>query len=323
MSTLAAPAAPSRARPHRGAAELAARIQIPRRLPVRYDGQPLRHLSHSSYTQVPAVPRRLAPPLPARRAHPAERRTCSSAPASTTPSPPTTATCSTCGERAHARPAPGRLPRPLDARARRRTGQARRALGRTSSTSRARSPWACRRSRSRLRELVPAARPAGRRPARARVRARARPGMDDPGLPRPRDAAPERRRRRARPGDRRLQGQEHAALPGQGRPRPAGRPLPRRALARRRARRAVLLRPDRQARQETQDHEHRVRRHPPHGPASCARRSCGSRRPPARSHALYERFGPDEPWGFADPSGWKCSPRYCGHHARCPGGGGL
>jgi hypothetical protein len=38
---------------------------------------------------------------------------------------------------------------------------------------------------------------------------------------------------------------------------------------------------------------------------------------------LYERFGPDEPWGFADPSGWKCSPRYCAHHARCPGGGGL
>jgi hypothetical protein len=40
-------------------------------------------------------------------------------------------------------------------------------------------------------------------------------------------------------------------------------------------------------------------------------------------HALYERYGPDEPWGFADPSGWKCAPRYCSHHARCPGGGGL
>jgi hypothetical protein len=39
--------------------------------------------------------------------------------------------------------------------------------------------------------------------------------------------------------------------------------------------------------------------------------------------ALYERYGPDEPWGFADPSGWKCSPRYCAHHARCPGGGGM
>ena len=39
--------------------------------------------------------------------------------------------------------------------------------------------------------------------------------------------------------------------------------------------------------------------------------------------ALYERFGPDAPWGFADPGGWKCSPRYCSHHARCPGGAGL
>ena len=33
------------------AAQLAARIQIPRRLPRRYDGQPLQHLSHSSYNR--------------------------------------------------------------------------------------------------------------------------------------------------------------------------------------------------------------------------------------------------------------------------------
>jgi hypothetical protein len=38
--------------------------------------------------------------------------------------------------------------------------------------------------------------------------------------------------------------------------------------------------------------------------------------------ACYERFGPDEPWGFADPTSWKCSPRYCPHHAACPGGAG-
>ncbi len=25
--------------------------------------------------------------------------------------------------------------------------------------------------------------------------------------------------------------------------------------------------------------------------------------------ANYRRFGPDQPWGFADPAGWKCSPR--------------
>jgi hypothetical protein len=39
--------------------------------------------------------------------------------------------------------------------------------------------------------------------------------------------------------------------------------------------------------------------------------------------AYYERFGPDEPWGFADPSGWKCSARYCAAWATCPGGAGL
>ena len=33
------------------AAQLAARIEIPRRLPPRYDGQPLVHLSHSSVTR--------------------------------------------------------------------------------------------------------------------------------------------------------------------------------------------------------------------------------------------------------------------------------
>ena len=39
--------------------------------------------------------------------------------------------------------------------------------------------------------------------------------------------------------------------------------------------------------------------------------------------AYYERFGPDEPWGFADPAGWKCAPRYCAHWHACPGGTGL
>jgi hypothetical protein len=37
----------------------------------------------------------------------------------------------------------------------------------------------------------------------------------------------------------------------------------------------------------------------------------------------YERFGPDEPWGFADPSGWKCSARYCEAWGSCPGGAGV
>ena len=37
----------------------------------------------------------------------------------------------------------------------------------------------------------------------------------------------------------------------------------------------------------------------------------------------HERYGPDQPWGFADPTGWKCSPRYCQHYHGCPGGAGL
>lgn len=39
--------------------------------------------------------------------------------------------------------------------------------------------------------------------------------------------------------------------------------------------------------------------------------------------ACHERFGPDRPWGFADPTGWKCSRRYCEAWDGCPGGGGL
>jgi hypothetical protein len=39
--------------------------------------------------------------------------------------------------------------------------------------------------------------------------------------------------------------------------------------------------------------------------------------------ACHERFGPDQPWGFADPTGWRCSPRYCPHYRTCPGGAGI
>jgi hypothetical protein len=39
--------------------------------------------------------------------------------------------------------------------------------------------------------------------------------------------------------------------------------------------------------------------------------------------ASYERFGPEQPWGFADPTSWKCSPRFCAHWRTCPGGRGL
>jgi PD-(D/E)XK nuclease superfamily len=39
--------------------------------------------------------------------------------------------------------------------------------------------------------------------------------------------------------------------------------------------------------------------------------------------ASYERYGPDQPWGFADPTSWRCSPRFCHAWASCPGGRGL
>ena len=47
---------PGTASPIPSAAQLAARIQIPRRLPPRYDGQPLQHLSHSSYNRFVLCP---------------------------------------------------------------------------------------------------------------------------------------------------------------------------------------------------------------------------------------------------------------------------
>jgi hypothetical protein len=37
----------------------------------------------------------------------------------------------------------------------------------------------------------------------------------------------------------------------------------------------------------------------------------------------YERYGSDQPWGFADPGSWKCSARWCHAWASCPGGKGL
>src|SRR5829696_691703 len=47
----AAPAAHGAPRAPTGAAELAARIAVPRRLPPRYDGERMRHLSNASYTR--------------------------------------------------------------------------------------------------------------------------------------------------------------------------------------------------------------------------------------------------------------------------------
>jgi hypothetical protein len=43
----------------------------------------------------------------------------------------------------------------------------------------------------------------------------------------------------------------------------------------------------------------------------------------SQSAAAYERYGPEQPWGFADPTSWKCSRRFCAHWESCPGGRGL
>jgi hypothetical protein len=39
--------------------------------------------------------------------------------------------------------------------------------------------------------------------------------------------------------------------------------------------------------------------------------------------ACFERYGPDQPWGFADPTSWNCSARFCAAWGSCPGGAGL
>ena len=67
--------------------------------------------------------------------------------------------------------------------------------------------------------------------------------------------------RRADPPRRRLQGQGKPDQPAEGRPRPAGKPVPRRPLAGGPARRRVLVRADRQARTAAQTDERRARHH--------------------------------------------------------------
>ncbi|MBV9194631.1 MAG: PD-(D/E)XK nuclease family protein [Solirubrobacterales bacterium] len=39
--------------------------------------------------------------------------------------------------------------------------------------------------------------------------------------------------------------------------------------------------------------------------------------------ATYERLGPERPWGFADPTSWRCSSKFCSAWNSCPGGRGL
>ena len=56
MSALTNPEITDRSEARASAAALAATIELPRRLPPRYDGQPLAHLSHSSYARFALCP---------------------------------------------------------------------------------------------------------------------------------------------------------------------------------------------------------------------------------------------------------------------------
>ena len=312
---VAAADAPAPAGPPTAAA-LAARIQIPRRLPIRYDGQPLRHLSHSSYTRFLLCPedwRRHY--LKGERTPPAGR--CSSAAASTTPSPPTTGASSTTTTRS--RSTRSRTPTAT-------TGHERLAEGRVDWDAELTEPGAFQLGLDALEltftELVPrlgtpvaaqrklefalAPGSSGRSSATSTSRPSA---IDEAGTTIPTVV------------DYKVKSSVHSQASADHDPQAglylAGRWLDRRPGAR------VLLRADRQARQAAQAHE-QPRSSPPAGPSvSCAARSPGSRRPPARSPRSTSASGPTQPWGFADPSGWKCAPPYCRHHARCPGGAGL
>ena len=321
MTTTLAPAAAPTAAPTT-AAELAARIQIPRRLPVRYDGQPLRHLSHSSYSKF------LLCPDDWRRHYLKGERT-----------PPSAAMF-------------------LGARVDDALSTYYRHLlehGQTLTLDQLhdayRDHWTRELAAEHAKRGVALGRRARRaarvhdRPRRARAHAR-RARARSSAVPSPSSASSSTRspptfngRSRATWTSRRCGPPRTAASPSRRssttrsrapctrRPRPTTtrRPASTSPAAGSRASppSEFSLRADRQARHPAQDDEHAASSPPAAASDSCGRRSRGSRRPPARSSPLYERYGPDEPWGFADPSGWKCSPRYCAHHHRCPGGGGL
>ena len=214
------------AAPERGRAGRPHRRPAP--APVRYDGQPLRHLSHSSYTRFLLCPEDWRRHYLKGERTAAERRDVPRLHASTTRSPPTTAAMLEHGEtltldqlhdayRDH-------WTRELAAEQR----QARRRLGRRTRRAGAPSRSACEALDARA---SPSSIPQLGRPVavQRKLEFALAPGLEwtiQCFLDLETVSATDDGERGAR--DRRLQGQEHAALPGQGRPRPAGRPLPRR-----------------------------------------------------------------------------------------------
>lgn len=186
----------------------------------------------------------------------------------------------------------------MGASARHRARQARRRLG-AGAHQHAGLQDGPGRARDDVRRARPQDRTPGRRSAQGRVLPRSRTAMDDPVLPRPRNAPPGRAQRPARRSDRRLQGQGQPHLPGEGQPRPSGRALPRRPLAGGPARPRLLVRADRQTRQEAQADGRELRHH--HAYPSYAPASPGSRRSPARSPRSMGASAPTGPGGSPTP----------------------
>ena len=155
-----------------GAAQLAARIQIPRRLPPRYDGQPLAAPLALELQPLHPLPGGLAPALHPRREDRANRVDVPRPPGRRRdqrllPAPPRPRRAP------HARPGQGRLLGRLEGRSRGRARAARdRVGGRPARGERIQA--GARRDRPELRRADPAARRAGRRAAQRSSTARAR-----------------------------------------------------------------------------------------------------------------------------------------------------
>ena len=179
-------AAPATGAP--SAAGLAARIEVPRRLPVRYDGQPIRHLSNSSYTLFLALPGRVAAPVPARREGAAERGDVPRLPRRRDADPllPPLARAPRTTRTARAQTL---LRSQLEAAARRRERQARRRVGRAPDRHTA-LKLGVKALDHRVRGARATARRAGRGATTSRVPARARDRVDDRGSPGPRNPPP-------------------------------------------------------------------------------------------------------------------------------------
>ena len=215
--------------------------QIPRRLPARYDGQPLRHLSHSSYNRFLLCPEDWRRHYLLGETHRAERRDVPRPPRrrrahALLPPPPR-------ARRAPlARPGQGRLPRRLE----RAAAEAEREQLGIDWEPDLREDRAFKIGLDALEltfsELIPQlGEPVA---VQRRLEYTLAPGLEWSvqcylDLETLREPTPAQ----LRAGRRRLQGQDHAADPVQGRPRLPGRPVPRRALARGRPRRASSASP--------------------------------------------------------------------------------